>query len=165
LSNAANVSPHGSGAWPLVLVYVDVKEGSFTGTVRQVTLCTPGVPALRATPAISEEFHASPQSSLELHFLFPENASIRSKELTFCARLYDTAGHYVTFGGKIDGPSSPAPGEGDTSGQGGDTGGEGDTGDQGDQGGQGGQTDQGGQGGQTDQDGGSTSSSGTGSTP
>jgi hypothetical protein len=128
---------------------------------------------------MSEEFHASPRSSLELHFLFPENSSIPSERLTFCARLYDTAGHFLTFSGKIDGPRSPEPGEGDTGGQNG-TGGQGDTGDQGGtgsqgdhggqggqggQGDQGGQTDQGGQGGQTDQGGGSTSSSGTGSTP
>ncbi|MFE2431295.1 hypothetical protein ACFXJ5_31730 [Streptomyces sp. NPDC059373] len=85
-------------------------------------------------------------SQADRSFVFPQKASVPFKVLTFCARLYDTAGHFLKFQGKIDGPQTP---EGSQGGQG----------DQGGQGGQGGQGDQGGQGG------GSTPGPGTGSTP
>ena len=158
LSNAANVSPHGSGQYPFVQITVEVEKGTFAGTVRNVVLCTPGAPGLTAAPAKSETFQRSAGSQWDRTFVFPQRDSLHFKVLTFCARLYDTAGHFVTFGGKIDGPQPPEGGQGGDGGQG-DQGGQGGDGGQGDQGGQGGEGDQGGQ------SGGSTPGSGSGSTP
>jgi len=170
LSNAGNVSAHGSGQYPFVQITVEVKGGTFTGTVRKVVLCTPGAPDLTAAPAKSEAFQRSAGSQWDRTFVFPQSSSVHFKVLTFCGQLYDTAGHFLKFKGKIDGPQPPEGGQGGQGGAGGqgDTGSQGDTGEQGDtgsQGDQGGQGDTGDQGDQGGQGGGSTPGSGTGSTP